>query len=134
MAQFVGSWKLEKQEGAEELVKGMDAPEDIKEKFLAMKPTTVITKTGNTFIFDVEVDSMKYQHKVPLGEEFETTNHMTGEKSKAIAKMEGNKLVIKDVLDTPKSVSSVSEVIDGKYVITVIAKNGVASKHFYVKA
>merc|ERR1719402_490099 len=85
-------------------------------------------------MFKVQMaEGMSMEQKVPLNEEYEVTNPMTGEKIKTISRMEGNKLISKPVKETPKSISSCDEVIHGKFVVTMTTPGGLLWKQYFVK-
>ncbi|XP_077989931.1 fatty acid-binding protein, liver-like [Glandiceps talaboti] len=135
MAHFVGSWKMEKQDGAEKLATFLELPEESTQQFLAMRPVIDVSKTGNTFVFKVKItDTMAVEHEVTLDKEFETTNAFTGEKSMAIAHMEGNKMVVKPVKETPKSFVTSDEIISGNLVVKMTTANGITCTQTFVKA
>ncbi|XP_077990888.1 uncharacterized protein LOC144445216 [Glandiceps talaboti] len=135
MANLVGTWKLEKKEGAEEITKVLEAKEDTAQLFIGMTPTMEVSKTDNTFTFKLKIsDTITLEYIIIVGEEFEITNHITGEKGKATAKLDGDKLVITPVADSPKAMTTSEEVVDGKLVITLTTKSGVTCKQVYGKA
>ncbi|XP_077999198.1 fatty acid-binding protein, liver-like [Glandiceps talaboti] len=135
MADIVGSWKLESQDGIDDLAKFLELSEEKTQYFKAMKPTMDITKTGNTILFKVKYSEELpvKEHKILLGQEFEVLNEATGEQIKSAATLEGNKLVVKPVVETPKSIFSSDEVIDGKFVVTMTTKTGVTCKQYFVR-
>ncbi|XP_077999199.1 fatty acid binding protein 1-B.1-like [Glandiceps talaboti] len=135
MADIVGSWKLESQEGVADLAKFMELSEEKTKFFEGIKPSLDITKTGNTILFKVKYsDTVPVkEHKILLDQEFDVLNEATGEQTKSVATLEGNKIVVKPVVETPKSIFSTDEVIDGKFVVTMTTKTGVTCKQYFVR-
>nr|XP_004660563.1 fatty acid-binding protein, liver [Jaculus jaculus] len=101
---FSGKYQLQSQENFEPFMKAMGLPDELIQKGKDIKSTSEIVHNGKHFKLTITTGSKVIQNEFTLGEECELET-MTGEKVKAIVKLEGdNKLVT-----TFKNVKSVTE-------------------------
>ncbi|XP_036605004.1 fatty acid-binding protein, liver-like [Trichosurus vulpecula] len=89
---FSGKYQLQSQENYEAFMKAAGVPDDIIQKRKDVKGVVEIVQNGKHFKFSITADSNVRVYEFTLGEEFQMDTP-TGEKVKAVAHMEGDKLV-----------------------------------------
>lgn len=129
MAEFVGSYKFEKDDGKfDEFLKALDVSFVVRKMAVATSPTidisvkddgTVVVKTTSTF--------KTSQIEFKLGEEFEE-KRMDGVTVKSVITKEGNKLVQKQQTDSP--VEIIREFTGDKLITTCKCKDVVNVREY----
>ncbi|XP_004472349.1 fatty acid-binding protein, liver [Dasypus novemcinctus] len=101
---FSGKYQLQSQENFEPFMKAIGLPDDLIEKGKDIKGISEVVQEGKHFKITITTGPRVIHNEFTLGEECELET-ITGEKVKAVVRMEGdNKLVT-----TFKGVSSVME-------------------------
>ncbi|KAF5915014.1 hypothetical protein HPG69_003514 [Diceros bicornis minor] len=109
---FSGKYRRQSQENFEAFMKAIGVPDELIQKWKNTESVTEIVQNGKHFKFIITAGPKVLQNEFTLGEEFELET-LTGEKVKAAAQLEGDKLVT-----TFKGIKSVIE-LNGDILTTV---------------
>ncbi|XP_077987187.1 fatty acid binding protein 1-A, liver-like [Glandiceps talaboti] len=133
LASIVGGWQLDSHDNLEAFLDAMEVPAPAKAAALDAKPHIDVTVDGNNIHIKMSGPRGTIEQSLTLGEVFDMKNPITGEMRKAIATLEGSKLVVKPGAKYPKEPQSVYEVIGDKLVCTM-SVDSVSCKRLFVKA
>ncbi|XP_036608340.1 fatty acid-binding protein, liver-like [Trichosurus vulpecula] len=118
---FSGKYQIQSQENYEAFMKAAGVPDDIIQKRKDVKGVVEIVQNGKHFKLTMTADTNVRVYEFTLGEEFQMEN-FKGEKVKAVAQMEGDKLVT-----TLSGVKSVTE-LNGDTLINTVTLGNIVLK------
>ncbi|XP_042277683.1 fatty acid-binding protein, liver-type-like [Thunnus albacares] len=119
---FSGKFQLESQENFEPFMKAIGVPDDLIQKGKDIKSISEIEENGDNFKVTVTTGTKVLVNKFTIGQEAELET-VTGEKIKAVAQREGNKLKV-----SMKGIESVTELVDANTIVNTMTLGSIVFK------
>ncbi|XP_067469318.1 fatty acid-binding protein, liver-type-like [Thunnus thynnus] len=119
---FSGKFQLESQENFEPFMKAIGVPDELIQKGKDIKSISEIEENGDNFKVTVTTGTKVLVNKFTIGQEAELET-VTGEKIKAVAQREGNKLKV-----SMKGIESVTELVDANTIVNTMTLGSIVFK------
>ncbi|XP_008284849.1 fatty acid-binding protein, liver-type [Stegastes partitus] len=119
---FAGKYQLESQENFEPFMKAIGVPDELIQKGKDIKSTSEIEVNGNNYKVTVTTGSKALANSFTIGQETELET-VTGEKIKAVVRLEGNKLKV-----SLKGIESVTELVDANTLVNTMTLGSIVYK------
>jgi len=132
---FSGKWKLEKDEHFDDYLKEIGVGMIARKMAGSIKPTQDIVMDNTGIKITTHTPKGDKTREAKFGEEKEEEIEATGDKAKAVATLEGDKIVtvVTPVKDGKKS-QKVTRYMDGDHMVLMMECNGVTCKRFFKRA